>query len=245
MLTSSQPTATDQKENYQLSIWYHLDTLLCVTVFFLGAMVTGIYRYYEPVWMMSFPSLLVIQIARKQYDKEKLQNKIFWCTTGILRTILYIVAIGGLILPMFLSSQDRKWAYRWKRELFLSSYTDKGQAGLNILIPEHLPEKAEEYHAKFVPKFLQGSAMVDIFYYTESEVISVYKEQAESFGAERFVEDANSKDGEGDKWFSYMREHNASINDMDGAEVYRFWNGYENTAVWMLNEKTGYFRVYY
>jgi len=245
MLTSSHPTATDQKESYQLSIWYYLDTLLCVTVFFLGAMVTGIYRYYEPVWMMSFPSLLVIQIARKQYDKVKLQNKIFRCTTGILRIILYIVAIGGLIFPMFLSSQDGKWAYRWKRELFLSSYTEEARVNLNILIPELLPEKADEYHAKFVPKFLQGSAMVDIFYYTESEVISGYKERAESFGAERVIEDADSEEGKGDKWFSYMREHNASVNDMDGAEVYLFWNGYENTAVWMLNEKTGYFRVYY
>ena len=245
MLTNSEPAATNQKESYQLSVWYYVDSLLCVTVFFLGAMVGGIYRYYEPVWMMSFPSLLVIQIARKRYDKEKPQHRFFRYTTGILRTILYIVAIGGLMLPTFLSSQDGKWAYRWKRELFLSSYTEEARANLNILIPKYLPEKVDEYHAKFMPKFLQGSTMVDISYYTESEVISVYKEQAESFGAERFVEDANSEDGKGEKWFSYMREHNASVNDMDGAEVYLFWNGYENTAVWMLNEETGYFSIYY
>ncbi len=195
MLTNSEPTATNQKENYQLSFWYYLDSLLCVIVFFLGAMVAGIYRYYEPVWMMSIPILFVIQIARKWYDKGISHGQFFRCTTGILRTILYIIAIGGLILPMFLSSQGGKWAYRWKRELFLSNYTEKARANLNILIPEHLPEKADEYHATFVPKFLQGSATVDIFYYTESEVLSVYKEQAESFGAERLVEDANSEDG--------------------------------------------------
>jgi hypothetical protein len=245
MLTSSKPTATNQKESHQRSVWYYLDTLLCVTVLFLGAMVAVIYRYYEPVWMMSIPFLLVIQIAGKWYEKGIPHSQFFRCTTGILRAVLYIVAIGGMIFPRFLSSQDGKWAYRWKRELFLSSYTDKGQARLNILIPEYLPEKADEYDAKFMPKILQGSAMVDIFYYTESDVISGYKEQAKSFGAERFVEDANSEDGKGDKWFSYMRERNASANDMDGAEVYQFWNGYENTAVWMLNEKTGYFRVYY
>ena len=156
MLTSSHPTATDQRESHQLSVWYYLDVLLCVTVFFLGAMVAGIYRYYEPVWMMSFPSLLVIQIARKQYDKVKLQNKIFRCTTGILRIILYIVAIGGLIFPMFLSSQDGKWAYRWKRELFLSTYTEEGQSRSEYTYPRTSSRKSGRISRKVCAEILTG-----------------------------------------------------------------------------------------
>lgn len=232
----------------EYSIWYQLDRLLCLGVLFPGSWVAMIFKYYSYIWMCSIPALLLLTFFKKLYDKTIPRSTKFQKTTTIIRSVIYTVVVGAAVFPMTLAQHDWKWAYPIERAIFLEHY-DKDST-LYTVIPEHLPKQADRYSSRFVPAILQGSAAVDIFYYTDSQTIAEYKTIADSYGAEHFVNTAeelpvDEKISESSKWFYTMQDYGASQNDLDGAEAFVFSHGYANTAVWMLNETTGYFRAYW
>ena len=231
------------------SPWLTLDRTLFAGVLFVGAMPAMLYQHCRIIWACMVPALIFTYLAKRLYSRSYDRSAAFKWVTGILRAIAYTVIIGGMLLPFFIAGKNTwKWAYPLKRKLFLDQYGRNAQ--IADYLPERLPAKADGYSAQFVPKFLQGAARVNVCYYTDSATVAQYKQTAlgickkhlvnepelDEFGEEKPVES---------KWFALMQQNGASAVDMDGAEAFVLYEGYENVAVWMLNEKTGYFRIYW
>ena len=141
---------------------------------------------------------------------------------------------------------------------YLSHYQDGSI--VETLLPEKLPEQTEQYEIRMVPAMLQGAGGIDICYYTDTATVKTYQQKAQSICQMSYMftpdvqeqYEAASLDlsgktamPDGGTWFSYMDEKGASQADTQGAEVYVLGKGSQNRAVWMLNPKTGYFRIYW
>ena len=249
------------------SKWRIADALLSVWVFFAGSWLAITYPVYQPLWWCAVPGLLFTFFGKTLYEKD-VYSFAFRLTTGIIRAVIYIVVIGALMLPSVLARHsDWKWAYPIRRALFLSTYSEGSI--VETLLPEQLPAQADQYSAQFIPKVLQGDAGVMICYYTDSTTIADYCAYAEYHGAAHYRDDPKrDKEKEQlererlqqygkswekehpelaktDRWLHYMETAGATADDLDGADIYIFGEGYSNAAVWMLNRQTGYFRIYW
>lgn len=222
------------------SVWRSLDILAGFAVLLFGMPFALMFVYYWLIWICAVPALLFTAFGKRLYAKDQPRSAAFRWITGSIRAVIYTVSLGSMLLfYLFLSCRDRKWMYPVTRAVYLDkSYSD---SILHTLLPERLPEQADDYSAHFVPKMLQGSAHVYMFYYTDSGTISEYKQAAESAGAEHLLLEPDEAQSDAGKWFAVMEEFGASAADLEDAECYVF----SDRGVWMLNEQTGYFRIYW
>ncbi len=219
----------------KFTIWRYTDILLCFLLAFPMSFVGLAYAYYHTIWLISMPLLFVLWLAKPLYDRNRPTPKGLRYVTGILRTVLYVIAGIAILIPHTMGL-DWKWYYPVQRTVYLSNYSEGSV--LEMLLPETLPEEAEHYEVTFIPKVMQGSATVDIRFYTDAASIQNYRAYAERCGAEHY----DIQDEKVQKWKNFMESSGANT---DGAEVMIFKSGYSNTAVWMLNERTGYFHIYW
>ena len=221
-------------------------------------MISMLFPYFQVFWIASFPAMLLIALSDEWYDKDIPRSRTFRMVTGILRTVIYTVVIVAAVFPYVLSANSWKWAYPIQRAMYLSHY-QKGSI-LEILLPEQLPDRTEQYEIDMVPAFLQGAGRIDIAYYTDRNTVAACRQKARSCCEESYVFTPEVQEQydtaihdttgmthlpDGGIWFSYMDESGTSQADMQGAEVYLLGNGSQNIAVWMLNPQTGYFRIYW
>lgn len=215
-----------------VSKWRKIDFALCMLVMFLYPLALRVH-YYWNFAITAFIFAVIIDLFKCLYYVDKPKSRLLKIMITVVRSALYSVAIIGIIIPFI--NTNAKWYYPIDRALFLSNYVSG--ARLNDFIIEEIPKNAEDCKYTFIPKILQSSATVDVHFYTDSTTIQQYRAKAERYGAEHY----KITDEKAVKWFNFMQKNNADTED---AEVYIFWDNYQ-PAVYMINEKTGYFNLYY
>ncbi len=246
------------------TIWRTIDTLFCFGVLSMGSIISMLFPYFEVFWVASIPALILIELSGAWYDKDIPRSRTFRRVTGILRAVIYTVVIAAAVFPFVLQAHAWKWAYPIQRAMYLSHYQDGSI--VETLLPEKLPEQTEQYEIRMVPSMMQGAGGIDICYYTDTATVKAYRQKAQSICEVSYVctdkvvhtdevqeqNETASRDTTGTtelsggrQWFYHMEEKGASQADMQGAEVYVLGKGSQNTAVWMLNPETGYFRIYW
>lgn len=221
----------DEKEHI-VSKWRNVDFILCMLIMFLFPLSMRVY-YYWNFATTAFIFAVIIAFCKCLYYVDKPKSRFLKIIIAVVRSTLYSIAIIGTIIPFI--NTNARWYYPVDRVLFLSNYDSRSR--LNDFIIEEIPKNAEDCKYTFIPKILQGSATVDVHFYTDSTTIQQYRTKAERYGAEHY----KITDEKVVKWFNFMQENNA---DTEEAEVYIFWDNYQ-PAVYMINEKTGYFSLYY
>lgn len=236
----------ESKSRTKYSAWRLIDILLMLAVLFFGCLSAIIYRWCMLLWILAAVWLAIAFALPRLYDKGYDRSAFFKVCTGILRAVGYLVIVGGIALTYCVSGRgESKLLYPLRRQFFLSSYSRASD--LQTYIPEKLPEKCEDFSAQFTPKFLQGAATVQVRFYTDSAAIADYKAFAEAH-CKKHLENGPAFDELGSpiepqsKWFAMMQNDGAEIG---GADAYILYEGYENDAVWMINENTGYFCMYW
>lgn len=224
----------EENVKHKISKWYNIDISLCGIIIFLGMPLSMILISYSSIWGMAIILYFVVRLGKNFYYIDKPVSKSFKIITTIVRSMLYAMVIFVTIIPLTIS-KDWKWYYPVQRMAYLSNY-NKGSSMYEFL-PEKIPSNAKEYEIRFVQKLMQGSAAIDICFYTDSKTIVEYRKKAVDYGAEKV--DIMS---ENLRYKGLLEAYNAPV---DNTEIYIFWNGYENTAMYMLNEHEGYFRLYY
>ena len=226
------------------SAWRIADFAVIIGALFFGAITAMVYRYYRVIWFLLIPSLAVPAACGKLYDSGIDRSAAFRLCTGLLRTAGYLLMIGGLMYPMLLSQLGTmQWTYPLRRSLFLSQYDRNTQ--IADYLPERLPENASDYEAVFLPKVLQGAASVSLRFYTDSETLASYQQYAanrckQHLVCESLTDEFGNRHAPASKWFAMMQQDG---ENPEGAEAYILYEGYENTAVWMINPETGFFRM--
>lgn len=213
-----------------VSKWRKADFILCMLIMFLFPLSMRVHYYWNIV-TTAFIFAVIIGFFRCLYYVDKPKGKLLKIMITFVRSALYSVAIIGTIIPLI--KTNAKWYYPIDRALFLSNYVSGSR--LNDFIIEEIPKNAEDCKYTLFPKILQGSATVDVHFYTDSTTIQQYRTKAENMGAEHY----KITDEKAVKWFNFMQKNNVDTED---AEVYIFW---KSEAVYMINEKTGYFSLYY
>lgn len=215
-----------------VSKWRKADLILCMLIIFLCPLAMRVHYYWNIV-ITAFIFAVIIGFFKCLYYVDKPKGKLLKIMITVVRSALYSVAIIGTIIPFI--NTNAKWYYPVERTLFLSNYVSGSR--LDDFIIEEIPKNAEDCKYTFIPKIMQASATVDVHFYTDSTTIQKYRAKAEKYGAEHY----KITDEKATKWFNFMQKNNADTED---AEVYVFWDNYQ-PAVYMINEKTGYFNLYY
>lgn len=223
----------NEKEQRKISKWYTADLSVCVAVLIFYPMTFLSYSYFFKMWGAAFWLVVVLFFAKRLYYADKTYPKPLKITAIVVRSILYTASAVGLLLP-FTMNNDWTWYYPVQRAVYLSNYSDG--SFLEDFLPEAVPLDAEDYQVTFVPKILQGEAVVEISFYTDSETLAEYIAYAES----QYTTHYNIEGVKSEKWKNWLIEDNIDYN---GAVVYEFDGPY--TPVYIVNEKTGYIRIYY
>ncbi len=236
----------DRKRGTQYSAWRLIDILLMLGVCFCGSLSALLYRWVMLLWVLAAFWAAAAFALPRLYDKGCDRTAAFRIGTGILRAVGYLVIVGGVALTFCVSGRSQsKLTYPLRRAVFLSSYSRASD--LQRCLPEQLPDRCEQFTSQFTPKFAQGAAAAQVRFYTDSATVAEYKAYAQAH-CKKHLENGPAFDETGSrldptsKWFAMMQKDGA---DIDGADAYILYEGYENDAVWMLNEKTGYFCMYW
>lgn len=222
-----------EKEQIELSKWYTADSAVCAVVLFLYPLAFFPYAYMYRMWCIAFLFAIFQFFARKLYCTDRLYSKALKITAKVVRSIVYTAVAVGAIMP-FTMNKDWTWYYPVQRAVYLSNYSDG--CFLEDFLPKKVPFDAKDYQVTFIPKLLQGESVVEISFYTDSENLAEYTAYAESHCTERHDLDKP----EAEAWKKWLIEDNIDYN---GAVVYEFDGPY--TPIYIINEKTGYIRIYY
>jgi len=227
-------------EEYQkpkISLWRYFDIFLCFLVGFVFLPIEMLCHYYTYLSGFAIIMLFVILSQKRWYYVDSSQTK--KTVRTIIRTVIYEIVIIATFLP-FTMNLPFKWYYPIAKALFLSNYSDS--TFFDTFLPDNIPENAEHYSVQFMPSVMQASGTINIRYDTDSQTIADYRSVAKRYGAEHFQREILKNDDFEHKWFNII-EHDGTSTD--NADVYIFYSNHRNTAVWMLNQQTGYFRAYW
>lgn len=222
-----------EKAQIELSKWYTIDSVFCAVVLFFYPLTFFMYAYMYRMWCVAFIYAIVQFFARKLYCTDKIYPQFLKNVGVIVRSIVYTAVVLGAIIP-FTMGGDWTWYYPVQRAVYLSNYSDG--CFLEDFLPKTVPLDAKDYQVTFLPKLMQGEAVVRISFYTDSENIAEYTAYAEAQNKKHYkIESVTSEEGK-----NYLIEDN---KDYNGAVVYEFDGPY--TPIYIINEKTGYIRIYY
>lgn len=222
-----------EKEQLELSKWYTADLSVCAIVLIFYPLIFFVHAYMYKMWMIAFFLVFVILLTKNNYLIDKTLPKPLKVVGIAVRSIVYTAVAVGAFIP-FTMSKDWTWYYPVQRAVYLSNYSDG--CFLEDFLPKTVPLDAKDYQVTFLPKILQGEAVVRISFYTDSENLAEYTAYAESHCTERHDLDKP----EAEAWKKRLIEDNIDYN---GAVVYEFDGPY--TPIYIINEKTGYIRIYY
>ena len=246
----------NNKEEKVLSPWYIIDKLLLIASLMISSSLS--LTHYAGIFMPLFwisVILLILNIANKKkyyISPEKGEGR--KSKTVILRTLVYAVIIGLILMP-FNMRRQWKWFYPLQRSFYVSGFA-KGNA-IGRLLPKTIPSDAEKYYVNFRPAILQASGSVDIKYYTDRETVEEYIEKAEKecigkYDFSQYYFDDYTQMWTADDENTDAREINrfaqiieADEENPENCVVYVYGNYTYNTALAIFNTDTGYVRFYY
>lgn len=224
------------EENIRIkpSGWYYADLAVAV-VTLLGLGFTGlsiIYHaaiFYVPV--IAFFAIIIVGLSKKRYTHKL--SKPCRIAAGIIRGTLYAIVLFSFAVPVIMDKSEPA-LYPLQKAIYLKNYTDP--ESIFDFLPDNIPSNAENYRVRFVPKFLQGEANIQIDFFTDPPQLEEYRNYAQSRGAVKL----NRKDG----W------EQAYINERTGREeAVEIWEfpartgGYH--AVYCICPESGYFMIYW
>lgn len=196
--------------------------------------------------------LFLCIFCKKFYYTDVPHNKTEKSITSTIRIVLYTAVIIIMAVP-FTMHKSWKWYYPVQRAFYLTGYSKPCR--LEYFLPEHIPDNADGYEVHFIPKVLQGSAGVHIKFFTDKAAIEELRRRAADNNAEyldisayyldyKKYENNQVSDDYMNKYPSgCLRFLNVILQDNaspDGAEAYTFGGG-----CYILNENTGYVRIYW
>jgi len=239
----------------QISKWRVFDIVVCIIFCqfnFLYLLTDYVFTYF---WLIAIGGVVFILCLTKRLHHTD-APKPWIITRTVLRCILCTGALIFTILPWTMSC-SWKWYYPVQRAFYLQGRYD---SVLNDYLPKKLPARTDGYDVQFSPKALQGNPTINMTYYTDSETIAEYKAFAKSYGA-RYVSmeyvdvlqeayssgfyfEPSEEISECIYWMERLEKQWHTEPDTD-MEVYIFKQSDSICAAYILNEKTGYFRIYY
>ncbi len=211
------------KKTRLVSRWHTADCMLS-----LGFCICNFLSALLCPWMLyciaaAFLLFLVIYSGKQLYRLDTPTPKALHILAVTLRCSLYPAAILLTFIPFSLQN-NWTWYYPIQR----TAYTTERAALVDSLLPESLPEKTDGYDISLTP------AGIQLTYITDSETIAAYREHALSQDAQMLsVTEEKAK-----KWLDAAKDYGSD------AELYVFPHS-SDRAVYILNERTGYFELRY
>lgn len=219
-----------EKVQHEISKWRIADILAPILIL-VFSMYYAAYSYYQIMMFAAIPVLLVVILMRPLYYKEKKYGKGFRITTTIIRIIGYIAVISAVMLP-FTMGRSWKWYYPVQKLIY------GADAETKKFLPEHIPENAENYEVIFCRSGFPGATRIEISFFTDSETLDEYRDKAIENGAKSISEAASRN-----RWYAEMQQQGVPY---EKAEYYFYPNGSERfPKVYILEETTGYVKIYY
>lgn len=212
----------------RISPWFYADFWLCILLFFnLSGMFYPCFFYFT---IFAMPIALVIRAAKPLYDRNKETPKYLKAVIAVLRSLVYTVLISVIVLPwtMYLALP---WYYPVQRTVFLTCFGENSM--MHEFLPKSVPLDAKNYEISFSPPF-GDAGYARLYFNADAEYLQERKVFAESYGAEYCTaEDETAK-----KWNDRLEQCGCDT------ELYIF-ERYSGYAVYILNERTGYFELYW
>lgn len=213
----------DQTPKPKRCIWYYIDSMVFAVSFFpLGYFMAFCYPrlfvFLFSLWVIAG----VIMRLRIRYEKGASQKK----PMVILRTMLYTVFVAVWLLLFVFFSQSRL-IYPLKR-LALS---ERFGTAFSQVIPDRLPNDAEDYYFRYVPPWQDGDYLV-LKYRTDGTEAGRLSKKA----AQMYTKVFEFHEDDEESFARYMRDDLMTEDDLDGLTVYEF-DKYTRIYV---NRRTGF-----
>lgn len=165
-------------------------------------------------------------------------------TTDILYLILRIIGIVGVAVycvMLFNFGDYFGWFYPVRKSVYIAgNYSD---AAYFDFLPDRIPDKADKYRMSFKPPVAANAPSIDIHFYTDAAGIAEMRDTALSHGIglqEKKPEDILSSNSH-----PLMKSEPGQPSDLSGAEIYRLHEGNGTDVVYLIDEQTGYCRVFW
>ncbi|MDE7293974.1 MAG: hypothetical protein K2N72_06090 [Oscillospiraceae bacterium] len=170
--------------------------LTVAAVTFLGLWFTFLVAYWFSMVVSHIALIagIIVFVCRKLYSNDL--SKPWRIVTGVIRGVLYAVALSALALPFFMKVQS-PFLYPVQKSVYSFNFADRGESVLYFL-PDSIPEDASKYKIKMFPGVLQAEPYIQIEFSTSSGQLEEYRSFAQSC---RAVKVETSKG-----WQEYLNE---------------------------------------
>ncbi len=164
--------------------------------------------------------------------------------TDLLYLILRIIGILGVTayaVVLFNFGDWFSWFYPIRRTVYISgNYTD---AEYFDFLPEKLPEKADRYYMSFRPPIAADAPSIDVHFYTDAAGTAEMRESALSHGIA--LQEEKPGDILNNNAHPLMKSEPGQPTDLSEAEIYRKHDGDGTDVIYLIDERTGYCRVFW
>lgn len=222
------------KDERKVSKWRLIDFIVCFLFWLFSPVLIFACFRLSFLCFLSMGLLIFIALGKSFYYIDEPSKKSFKIASTVIRSILYAIAIAFGI-HLFAMGNNWKWYYPVQKAVFCSNYEGGGDF---YFLPDKIPKNAENYQVRFIPKVLQGAAVIDISFYTDIDTLKKYEEKALAANAEMFQITDEKCMG----WFNTLTEKGI---ETEGAIVYEFQSRGWYTPIYIINENTGYFMLHY
>lgn len=219
-----------EKVQREISRWRIVDFIAIIIILFFS-MFFAMYPYYQWVMLAAIMALPVIIFIRPLYKKEIERSNKFKKTTALIRTITYNVVVIAVILP-FTMANAWKWYYPIQKLIY--GVDERAEQ----FLPDKIPDNAKNYKVVFCRHSFPGATRIEMSFYTDSKTLDTYRDKAIKSGA---VSSSDKVDKS--LWNNEMAEQGVPYEQ---AEFYFYPGGSERfPKVYILEESTGYVKIYY
>lgn len=219
-----------ERVRHEISKWRIADILAPILIL-VFSMYHAMYPYYQILMLAAIPILLVMILIRPLYYKERKRGTAFKNIVTAIRIIGYTVVISAVILP-FTMGNSWKWYYPVQKLIYgVDAKTEQ-------FLPDHIPENAENYEVRFCRSGFPGASRIEISFFTDTQTLAEYRNKAIENGAATSCEMVSEK-----RWYAEMEEQGVPYEQAE----YYFYPGASDhfPKVYILEETTGYVKIYY
>ncbi|MBQ9384997.1 MAG: hypothetical protein IJT87_12265 [Ruminiclostridium sp.] len=213
-----------------------LDIALTLFLFVMPLLTAGAYGNFA---LHEYIFGVLYVIARIILSKVK-QSR----TTDILYLILRIIGIAGVAVyyvMLFNFGDYFSWFYPVRKSVYIAgNYSD---AAYFDFLPEKLPEKTDNYFMSFKPPIAADAPSIDVHFYTDAAGTAEMRESALSHGI--VLQEEKPEDILSNNAHPLMKSEPGQPSDLSEAEIYRLREGDGTDVIYLIDERTGYCRVFW
>lgn len=220
----------EEKSGHQISKWQKADAFV-IAVLLFGGLFFLMYKYYVIMAFIGFIVLLILFFSRSLYDKDIERSKLFKRTAILLRAVGYTVVAISVIIP-FTMGKNWKWYYPIQKMVYGTNDS------ADNFLPDKIPDNAENYEVIFCRAAFPGASRVEISFFTDGDTLDMYRSKA--------IRNCASNDNENVAKSRWYHEMEAQGVPYENAEYYFYPDATEHfPKVYILEESTGYVKIYY